>query len=178
VLEVDSPAYTALGGDWLTLVESFGLAPYLEDKASVQPDQGAREWKLSPQEVKAAAESRRGRGPWGLIVLAGFALVFFVMGGVDFAQYLAGTPTTATVTNCGKGKFNSGCTGTWSIGGVSQTGPIKGGSAGSTLDVRVTGGTARTPTSCLVFVVGGGCILAFAIFMFVRTRDRRSRPGH
>jgi hypothetical protein len=177
---VKAPAYWASDGDWLPLAENFGLAPYLEDKASAQPDQGAREWILSPQEVKAAAKSRRDRGPWGLIILAGFALLFFVIGGVDFAQYRAGTPTTATVTYCGTGK-GSGCTGTWSIGGVSQTGPIKlwfgHPSVGSSVDVRVSGGDARTPTSCLVFVVAGGCVLAFSIFMFVATRDRTTGPG-
>jgi hypothetical protein len=64
-------------------------------------------------------------------------------------DYRAGTPTTATIDRCVSHTSRSGtyetCEGTWSVGGLSQTGPIKGignAYAGSQVDVHVRGSTA------------------------------------
>jgi hypothetical protein len=181
------PHYSVSGGDWLTLVEIFGLGPYLEDKASGRPDWGAREWSVSPQELAAVADTARDRRPvWYWVfpaLLAGTALFLFALVGVRSAEYyLLGTPTTATVTDC---KWDSGCRGTWSIDGVSQTGPLEIGDddtarppVGSSLDVRVSFGTARTapsPHALLGVAVVGGVLLAFSILVFGYGGSRTGR---
>jgi hypothetical protein len=65
----------------------------------------------------------------------------------EIYEYWAGTPTTATIDHCLPGRPGT-CYARWSVGGVSQTGPINRtfGPVGSQLDVRVQGGTAY-PTS-------------------------------
>lgn len=178
---VSAPAYEVSGEDWLTLAENFGLAPYLEDNTSAQPDPGAREWVVSSHDLKAAAEAgddSRGIGAVIFeIVLALGALIVFAAGGVEFSEYLTGTPTTATITYCTGGRSIS-CEGTWSIGGVSQSGAIEtfsDPSVGSTVGVRVSGGKARTPADWIPIFGGGALLLGASILSFVVTRSRIGR---
>ncbi len=176
---VKTPTYATSAAEWLTLVETFGLAPYLEDEASAGPDRDARQWNPSTQDLTAAAETGRDRrsvmGWIFTIVFAVFALPSLFLGSVQVYQYLSGTPTTATVTHCSGGN-GVDCTGTWSIGGVAHTGPIEQGfgkyPVGSSLDVRVSGHTARTATSCLMGWFLGAIFLAISIIMFFLTRSR------
>ena len=170
---VTTPVYRTLGGDWLTLVENFGLAPYLEDKASTQPDPGAREWIASPQDLNAAAKTgrdRRGVAAWFLIILCAVGgAVFLFFGGV----FSSGTPTTATIIEC----TGHSCLGTWNINGVSQTGEIATGlshapSVGSTVAIRVSFGEASTAGYWLLIFAVGGVFLAFSLLVFVSTRSR------
>jgi hypothetical protein len=142
-----------------------------------QPNQDGREWVASPQDVNEASEAGRDRRSlWTCCltsVLAALALVMFIFAGVNCYRYLVGTPTTATVTDC---TTRSNCRGTWSICGVSQTGPIaiefSTPSVRSSLDVRVSGGTARTATFWLGSFVVGGVLIAGSILVFVLTRSR------
>ena len=168
-----NPVYGVSGEDWLTLVETFGLAPYLEDKASEQPDPGAREWIASPQDLNAASEAGRDRrrvGAWIFIILIGVGgAVFLFFGGV----LSSGTPTTATIIKC----TGHSCLGTWSINGVSHSGLIATGfshtpSVGSSVAVRVSSGEASTPGYWLLIFAVGGAFLAFSIFVFVMSRGR------
>jgi hypothetical protein len=86
--------------------------------------------------------------------VAVLSLVAFSVGVYDVHGYRVGTPTTATVVDCsGAGNKHSAvfCTGQWSVDGKSYTGRIAGDSkgihTGSSLDVRVRGGSAYTATS-------------------------------
>jgi hypothetical protein len=64
-----------------------------------------------------------------MILSAALAVVLLFYGAHGSYQYLAGTPTTATVTSCaatslhGDQKMHN-CKATWNIGGQSQTGPL------------------------------------------------------
>jgi hypothetical protein len=66
------------------------------------------------------------------MVCAGLALFLLGDRARDFYQYQAGTPATATSIAChsqisqdAAGAHNTYCTGTWGVGGQSQTGPIE-----------------------------------------------------
>jgi hypothetical protein len=134
----------------------------------------------------AGSETRRGSGSlrnfFSWICATGFVLLAFSWGAHDFYQYRVGTPTTATVAgDCtkvtGGGK---NCPGTWSIDGVSHSGQIKTGfrtpSAGSSLDVRVSGGTAYTADESLQpFALGGGLLLVISIVASVAKTPLRRR---
>jgi hypothetical protein len=78
----------------------------------------------------------------GIIVL----LMCFGFGAYASYQYHVGTPTTATDVQCIHVSRNTTCTGTWSVDGNSQNGPIigPGRTNGSLLNVRVHGGKAYT----------------------------------
>ncbi|ORW45485.1 hypothetical protein AWB90_14880 [Mycobacterium paraense] len=98
---------------------------------------------------------RRSTGMWWRnLIAAAFAIVGFAWGAHAYYGYHAGTPTTATVTQPGGGRGAS-TKGTWSLNGELQTGDIETGrlfgapSVGSTIDVRVRGGTAYTASACL-----------------------------
>jgi Protein of unknown function (DUF2510) len=121
----------------------------------------------------------------GMAVVAAVALLFFFVSAEVYYSYSAGTPTTATVTDCGKSD-RSGCEATWSIGGVPGYGKISGGlfdgtdRVGSTHDVRVHGRTAYTPNSWTTPSVIGGCVLVGGLFVvfvvaFVVIRPRLTR---
>jgi hypothetical protein len=174
---VKPPAYFVAAKDWLTLVEAFGLAPYLDDKSSPQLGGGGRELAVSPRDVKTASKAGRERrtvSAWFFtIVLAVLAFVMFFVGARNFDHYRAGTPTTATVTHC---STPSDCRGTWSIGGVSQTGPIavefSTPSVGSSVDVRVRDGKATAPSFWPGGFAVGGVLLACSILVFVLSRSR------
>ena len=168
---VRTPAYVTAAPDWLTLVESFGLAPYLEDKESAQPDAGAR-WIASPQEVAAAAETGRDRPVMTWFFMTAFtilALGAFFFSALDFYRYQVGTPTTATVTSC----VSSYCNGTWTIGGVPhndqlpQKAPV-----GSTVDAHVSNGKAHSATTWQKGVLFGGGFLLIVIVVYVVGRSR------
>jgi hypothetical protein len=139
----------------------------------------------------------------GAVVLL---LVFFGTAAYNFYAYQAGTPTTATIE-----KYNHGCvgahsgvigtlvdtnplfdflsvdtcTGTWSVGGTSQSGPIVGVRSiqphGSSLDVRVLGGKAYTATSemhSLLWATGIAIPgIAIALIVWWRRRTGRSTGG-
>jgi hypothetical protein len=123
---------------------------------------------------------RRSAGKWiGTILYVTVMLLGFVWGAHDFNQYRVGTPTTATVTQCTLGGRGGHCEGTWSIGGVSQHGNIKHGqfvrapTVGSTLDVRVGGGTAYTAGASLPgfgigVLLGGPIVVAFVWWLWLR----------
>jgi DivIVA domain-containing protein len=121
------------------------------------------------------------------ILAAAFSLVAFGIGVYDVHGYRVGTPTTAKVVSCvgGRRTASVACTGTWSVGGKSYAGRIegdgKGYKVGSSLDVRVRGGSAYTATSgdtwfitgtwAGVFAVGG-----FLVFFFARRRPTDAAP--
>lgn len=99
----------------------------------------------------------------GILAIVGVvvSLVLFGLGAYDAYAYRVGTPTTATINQCinaTKGSSKS-CTGTWSVGGKSYTGPIGSGglgySQGSSQNVRVHGGTAYTADAASRNLWGG-----------------------
>ena len=91
----------------------------------------------------------------------------------DYA-YLFGTPTTATIKWCVNEQVGFTCTGTWSVGGQSQTGKLQGTqqhrySRGSSLDVRVRNDKAYTAFSGVIFAAWGllfGLLTAFGVIKF------------
>jgi hypothetical protein len=140
-------------------------------------------------------------GLWNALVMAFLAasigVAALTYGALTPYDYWVGTPAKAKVERCeyhGPSTLESGpdldCTGTWTIRGQLQAGPIKppfrendqnGIRAGkSVLDVRVHNGTAYTAISVgknfyLALVVGAGA-LAWASFRLWKIwRDRR-RP--
>jgi hypothetical protein len=98
------------------------------------------------------------------VVVVGLGIGAVTYGAITPYGYWVGTPTKAAVDHC-ENHVNSGrdsspelnCTGTWSLGGQSQTGPIKPPFRGdeqnalrpgkSVLDVHVHNGTAYTALS-------------------------------
>lgn len=130
-------------------------------------------------------------------------LVLFGSAAYNFYAYRAGTPTTATIEKYTPGCvsdhqgvigtlvdtnplfdfLNVGtCTGAWSVGGASQSGPIVGvrsiQSDGSSLDVRVLGGKAYTATSEMHSLLWATGIAvpgtAIALVLWWRRRTGRS----
>ncbi len=109
-----------------------------------------------------------------------------------------GTPTTATIDRCAPhvvDDFRNGstdqkvdyqtCDGSWSVGGVSQTGQIRGKFygdhlLGSRVEVHVRGGTAyqREPRSALNiwFMIGGFVAIVSGVVLFWSVR-RRIKTG-
>jgi hypothetical protein len=119
-----------------------------------------------------------------VVLLLVLSLVFFGYGTVLFCGSHVGAPTTATIVRCHTGGRGGGpnCDGTWTIGGESHTGWIMGEFSsdhhvGSSLDVRVLGGTAFSTTSGKeqigAWVLGG--ILAALLVLLIR-RGRRAGP--
>ncbi len=126
---------------------------------------------------------------WGwlaTIIVAGIWLYMFSDLVWDVYGYQLGTATTATDVRC-RGAAESddpnvNCSGTWSIGGQSQQGPIHrvpgNWKFGQPLDVHVHGGTAfaagstgwRLGASILVF----GLVITMSLGGF-RALDRRFR---
>jgi hypothetical protein len=104
------------------------------------------------------------------------ALILFFAGAKDFHGYFAGTPTTATVTDCTEGNVQEGA---WRIGGVSHGGPLVGGffdecEVGQSVDVRVTNGKGYTAGSWpFAFVAGGGLFLGVVGYVLWRRRTGR-----
>ena len=104
------------------------------------------------------------------------ALALTGIAAYDFYGYLAGVPTTATINQCEIWR----CTGIWSINGQSYDGSVAfdlhrlGGtnsiynqySAGSTVDVRVHGGTAFTKSAGFVVLVFAVVAAATAVFRY------------
>src|SRR5262249_32604803 len=110
-----------------------------------------------------------------LVIVTPLLLLSFVLVGMSayrFHQYEVGTPTTATVVRCGTGPKSSGCQGTWSVSGRSQTGPIHGpsGPVGSSVDVHVSDGTAYAGSPVLAFTLSlvamGILATLFTVFSF------------
>jgi DivIVA domain-containing protein len=136
--------------------------------------------------------SKPRRVEWALLPLAilgaVLSLVAFGIGVYDVEGYRVGTPTTATVLDChrnGNKHTPVYCTGQWSLGGKSYTGRIEGNSkgyhAGSSLDVRVRGGSAYTATSGKMwFIIGTGAgvlaVLAFFATFFAGRRPTDAAP--
>ena len=142
----------------------------------------------------------RARNLWNSLVMAvlvvsiGIAAVTY--GALTPYEYWVGTPARAAVDHCeyhGTSSLESGpdldCTGTWSVHGQSQTGPIKppfrendqnGIRAGkSVLDVRVHNGIAYTAISVgkefyLAHALGAGLLGwgSFRLWKAWRGRDR------
>ena len=122
------------------------------------------------------------------ILMAVLSLVAFGVGVYDVYGYRVGTPTTAKVVDCGRnGSKHSArtCRGTWSVGGKSYTGRIAGDSkgfhVGSSLDVRVRGGSAYTATSAnMWFIMGTGAgvlaVVAFLVTFFAGRRPTDAAP--
>jgi hypothetical protein len=123
-------------------------------------------------------------GLFALNFLVG-ALISLGHASYDYYKYQVGTPTTATIDHCVPSGKSSTCYGTWSVGGVSQTGEIRGGlpsgpRIGRSLDVHVSDGKAYTADSVggLFYLVIGAGILGIVMGVFIlrgvwRNRDRR-----
>jgi hypothetical protein len=109
--------------------------------------------------------SRLGRSMVIVTLLLLVGLVCFGISAYRFYRYEAGTPTTATVVRCESGTHKSGCYGTRNVGRQSQTGLIKGpsGPVGSTVDVRVSDGTAYAGSPVLAFTLSLAAMVIFAI---------------
>jgi hypothetical protein len=94
---VNTPAYTVSAADLVTLVDKFGLAPYLEDRTGALPNWGDREWIASPQAVAAASETRRDHrsvAAWMFVIgFVGLALGAFYVGADNLHLYQLGAPT-------------------------------------------------------------------------------------
>jgi hypothetical protein len=119
---------------------------------------------MSVNEESAASETGRGRRKhvpiWLWIAALLLVTIPFLYVGLfinlrssarDFYEYRVGTPTTATIDHWDSDSRGTATKfyGRWSIGGVSQIGPIEGEivgdpKAGSSVDVHVRGGTAYT----------------------------------
>jgi hypothetical protein len=105
--------------------------------------------------------------------------------------YLVGTPTTARVDHCDvvpARESSAACTGTWSVGGQSQTGKIEpvfeepfwtrnvGPKVGSSLQVRVHDGTAvRRSTDLYLYSALGAFPLAACLPRLWRAWRGRNR---
>lgn len=137
-----------------------------------------------PQPTDAAPETDSGRktpapiGIWTWIAIAfvvlnlgGPALYWFCIGALPAYQYWVGTPATATIDHCVSDTGGETCYGRWSVGGVSQIGPIHGyygghDGIGSRVDVRVHGGMAYAPSEAIhsyVTVFCGGYVIVFGV---------------
>jgi hypothetical protein len=128
---------------------------------------------------------RRSIGNWfAIIIAAGFALLGFVWGAHDFYQYRVGTPTTATVTYCTVGAGAVAARARGASAECRRPGRSKRGltfsapSVGSSLNVRVSGGTAYTADES-VPGFGLGVLLVGPIVAFVSWpgRSRRIRAS-
>ncbi len=172
---VRPPAYVAWNADWRALVKNVGLAPYLHDSADAQPGWGDREWITSQQDVTAAAKTGRDRRSthlWAFTPLGvGLAMFLLFFSARSLYEYHTGIPTTATVTDCAT---HSTCVGTWSIGGVAESGALPQKAAiGSTLEVRVSNGKLYSKSQWLKSALFGGGVLVATIALFVADRSRR-----
>jgi hypothetical protein len=122
------------------------------------------------------ARRRNRHAMFTVATVVAVALILFFGGAKDFHGYFAGTPTTATVTDCTEGNFQRGA---WRIGGVSQSGPLLGGflddcDVGQSVDVRVTNGNGYTAGSWpFAFVAGGGLLLGAVFYLWWRRRTGR-----
>lgn len=118
------------------------------------------------------------------IVAAVHSLVTFGIGVYDVYGYLVGTPTTAKVVSCtARNKHSSvTCSGQWSVGGKSYAGRIagdlKGHHAGSSVDVRVRGGSAYTATAGNIwFIIGTSMgVVAVGCALGARRRPTGAAP--
>jgi hypothetical protein len=139
-------------------------------------------------EANAASETRRGlwsvRGIAHLlisIVFVGLGLYFLGDGVRGFYGYQLGTPTTASIDHCEAQSRSRTCYATWSVGGESRTGPIEGGNRwdyriGSSVDVRVSGGTAYTAATVPTLeILGGALQIALGVGGLRILRRRRNR---
>jgi hypothetical protein len=135
-----------------------------------------------------------------------FLLLLFGSAAYNFYAYRAGTPTTATIEKYNPGCVSNhsgvidtlvdtnpvfdflgvgSCTGAWSVGGTSQSGPILGVRSiqpdGSSLDVHVLGGKAYTANSemhSLLWATGIAIPgIAIALILWWRRRTGRSTGG-
>jgi hypothetical protein len=140
------------------------------------------------------------------IIAVVFLLVLFGSAAYNFYAYRAGTPTTATIEKYNPGCVSNhsgvigtlvdtnplfdflgveSCTGTWSVGGTSQSGPIVGVRSiqpdGSSLDVHVLGGKAYTANSEMHSLLWASGIaipgIAIALILWWRRRTGRSTGG-
>jgi hypothetical protein len=127
----------------------------------------------APQPANAAphtgSDSRKSR-IWSIAagLWTGMLLLWIGFGGLGYVAYYSygywvGTPTTATIDHCEWARdqgpdtpASRDCTGTWSVGGQAQKGPIKPAfvdrqadkvKPGSTMPVHVKDGTAYTAAS-------------------------------
>jgi hypothetical protein len=159
-----------------------------------------------PQANAAHEAGNGGRKPSTGASIVRFFAMFILVGGLFFfgtGALLAyedspGTPTTATIDHCVPHvveEFGNGpphkevdyetCYGRWSVGGVSQTGPIRGRFhgdhlVGSQVDVHVRGGTAyeRRASSALEIwrMFGGFIAIATGVVLYWCAR-RKIRTG-
>ncbi len=113
--------------------------------------------------------SRLGRAMVVVTPLLLVSSVLFGMSALRFYRYESGTPTTATVVRCEGGPKSRACYGAWNIGGLSQTGLIRGpsGPDGSSMEVRVNGGIAYVRSPVLAFCVLLALVVTLAILFTV-----------
>jgi hypothetical protein len=142
------------------------------------------------QQANGAAEG--GRGGRRVASIVQFVAIFCLVAGVNIFGTGAilvyedslGTPTTATIDHCHQGVGYQTCYAKWSIGGVSQTGPIRGRvygdhPVGSQLNVHVRGGSAYQPRASTqkIWRIGGGfAAIATGVVLYWAAR-RKIRTG-
>ena len=135
---------------------------------------------LYPRQRSASA-GRVSRVVGFFFLLVVFSVAFGI-GGCQFYLYRSGTPTTATIDRCvSAGKGGPNCYGRWSIDGQSQTGRIEQGlgsdhTVGSTLDVRVRGGSATAYTAgaaYLPLMISAGIAVIIVGSIVFRRRQAR-----
>jgi hypothetical protein len=158
--------------------------------ADLPPAQPPEPANAAPETGSGAAKSAR-IGVWPRIVaLLG---IFCVVGGLLLLrgavlpayEYLRGTATTATVGDC-VSHTGGTCDGRWSVGGVSQTGPIHGvydrhdRVVGSQVDVHVRGATAYTASyaSLAYTAMSWGCVALATGLVLLWSVRRKYRTGN
>jgi hypothetical protein len=128
--------------------------------------------------AQSGSQLRRLGKRLGAIAAVAAAVVFFGLAAYDFCAYLVGTPATATTQHCVDSTDSTvSCTGKWTVGGNSYSGPIVGDLgnrydiSGKSLDVRVHGDSAYRPDSGLPKVYFG----LFALIIALAFDGRRVR---
>ena len=138
------------------------------------------------------AEQGASPGGWErlktrLAAVAALGLLLITIGYVayELVAYYAGTPTTATIHECIRGRGNTqDCTVSWSVGGQSHTGTINVDHyypPGSSRGVRVFAGEAHAapPPSVMLILLGviAACAVVGAVVPVVWRRWWRRRTG-
>jgi DivIVA domain-containing protein len=160
------------------------LRAHQGDSAAYPPPVGAADIPVAirPQPgslYQFGVVQRRGRARRIVSTLIGIvglaaALALAGVAAYDFYGYLLGAPTTATIHQCETWR----CTGTWSVNGRPYDGSVafdlhtldgtntifRHYSPGSTVDVRVHGGTAFTKNAGFVVLVFAVVFAAGAVF--------------
>jgi hypothetical protein len=128
-----------------------------------------------PRQDPARSPKRGSPGKAGLgrrllvgLLVALATMIFFAIAVYDAYAYYAGTPTTATNIVCTGSQRHQTCTGTWSLGGKSYTGEVRGGAdRDGSSDVRVRGHTAFTADVIHDILPMGALMVAIIIASFL-----------